>query len=166
MVSAPSSRADFATIGAAPVPVPPPRPTVIKTMSHPLTAFLISSSFSRAASSPIWGMDPAPRPRVLCLPMRILVSATVRERCWASVLIATRRAPWIPSSFIRVMVLEPLPPHPITAISVFNSLRIWSRSSGFFMFSGESSLTRVSASSTIDLIDTSPVPECGLLFRC
>ncbi len=34
-VSAPISRATSATIGAAPVPVPPPIPAVMKTMSAP-----------------------------------------------------------------------------------------------------------------------------------
>ena len=37
-VSAPSSRATFATTGAAPVPVPPPSPAVTKTMSEPRSA--------------------------------------------------------------------------------------------------------------------------------
>ncbi len=36
-VSAPSSRAMRATTGAAPVPVPPPSPAVMKTMSAPLS---------------------------------------------------------------------------------------------------------------------------------
>ena len=40
-VSAPSSRAIFATTGAAPVPVPPPRPAVMKTMSQPLSSRVI-----------------------------------------------------------------------------------------------------------------------------
>ena len=34
-VSAPSSRAIWATIGAAPVPVPPPAPAAMNTMSEP-----------------------------------------------------------------------------------------------------------------------------------
>ncbi len=37
-VSAPSSRAIFATIGAAPVPVPPPSPAATNTMSAPRSA--------------------------------------------------------------------------------------------------------------------------------
>ena len=42
-VSAPSSRAMRATTGAAPVPVPPPSPAVMKTMSEPLSWDLIRS---------------------------------------------------------------------------------------------------------------------------
>ena len=42
-VSAPSSRATRATTGAAPVPVPPPSPAVMKTMSEPLSRDLMRS---------------------------------------------------------------------------------------------------------------------------
>ena len=42
-VSAPSSRAMRATTGAPPVPVPPPSPAVMKTMSEPLSRALIRS---------------------------------------------------------------------------------------------------------------------------
>ena len=43
MVSAPSSRAICATIGEAPVPVPPPMPEAMKTMFAPRTMSRISS---------------------------------------------------------------------------------------------------------------------------
>ena len=42
-VSAPSSRAIRATTGAAPVPVPPPSPAVMNTMSEPLSSDLTRS---------------------------------------------------------------------------------------------------------------------------
>ena len=42
MVEAPTSLAIFATIGLAPVPVPPPRPAKIKTISVPSKAALMS----------------------------------------------------------------------------------------------------------------------------
>ena len=42
-VSAPSSRAMRATTGAAPVPVPPPSPAVMNTMSEPLSSALMRS---------------------------------------------------------------------------------------------------------------------------
>ncbi len=42
-----------AITGAEPLPVPPPKPHVIKTMSAPVNFDLISCSVSRAASSPI-----------------------------------------------------------------------------------------------------------------
>ena len=42
IVKIPSSLAIFATTGAAPVPVPPPIPAVINTISEPSKAFVIS----------------------------------------------------------------------------------------------------------------------------
>ena len=42
-VSAPISDAMRATIGAAPVPVPPPAPAVMNTMSEPLSRCLMRS---------------------------------------------------------------------------------------------------------------------------
>ena len=43
IVNASTSLAIFAIIGAAPVPVPPPRPAEINTISAPVSAFFISS---------------------------------------------------------------------------------------------------------------------------
>jgi len=45
-VRAPTSLAHSATIGAPPVPVPPPIPAVTKIISAPCNAFMISSRFS------------------------------------------------------------------------------------------------------------------------
>ena len=67
-VSAPTSRAIWAMIGAAPVPVPPPMPAVTKTMSAPWIASAISLTLSSAASRPFSGFAPAPRPRVISRP--------------------------------------------------------------------------------------------------
>ena len=58
------------TTGAAPVPVPPPIPQVMKIISLPLNFFLISDSDSFAASSPILGLLPAPSPWVNSFPKR------------------------------------------------------------------------------------------------
>mmetsp|Transcript_26481 Transcript_26481/g.67328 ORF Transcript_26481/g.67328 Transcript_26481/m.67328 type:complete len:223 (-) Transcript_26481:385-1053(-) len=63
-VRMPSSLATPATIGAAPLPVPPPMPAVTKTMSEPCRAAAISSRVSWAAFMPISGLPPAPRPLV------------------------------------------------------------------------------------------------------
>ena len=61
-VSAPiSSLAICAMTGAAPVPVPPPSPAVMKTMSAPCSASLISARFSSAAWTPTSGSAPAPK---------------------------------------------------------------------------------------------------------
>ena len=50
IVSAPTPLAISATTGAPPVPVPPPLPAVMKTMSAPLSTSSISSACSSAAS--------------------------------------------------------------------------------------------------------------------
>ena len=80
-VKAPASLASFEITWLPPVPVPPPRPQVTKTMSEPCRNFLMSSSFSRAASSPICGRAPAPRPLVTLLPRSIFFGAGVARRC-------------------------------------------------------------------------------------
>ena len=55
--------------GAAPVPVPPPIPQVIKTISAPSKAASISAFVSKAASFPTCGFAPAPRPFVSSAPI-------------------------------------------------------------------------------------------------
>ena len=56
-------------IGAAPVPVPPPIPTVINNIfAWVLSMFLISSILSIADCSPILGFAPAPSPSVSVAP--------------------------------------------------------------------------------------------------
>ena len=69
---APASLASFATVGAAPDPVPPPRPAQIKTKDLLAKDSLISLVASWAASSPSSGSPPAPNPCVNCLPSCIL----------------------------------------------------------------------------------------------
>ena len=76
-VRIPSSRATSATIGAAPVPVPPPIPAVIKTMSAPARIAAISSLSSNAACRPISGFAPAPRPLVTPEPICRMVFASM-----------------------------------------------------------------------------------------
>ena len=68
-VSAPSSLASDATTGAAPVPVPPPRPAVTNTMSAPSSRSMIFSVSSSAACRPTAGSEPAPSPLVIFEPM-------------------------------------------------------------------------------------------------
>ena len=69
-VSAPAARACLAMTGEAPVPVPPPMPAVMKTMSAPRTISASVSALSSAARSPISGRPPAPSPLVSLSPMR------------------------------------------------------------------------------------------------
>ncbi len=56
MVKAPTALAISATTGAPPVPVPPPLPAVMKTMSAPLRTSSISSRCSSAAKRPTLGV--------------------------------------------------------------------------------------------------------------
>ena len=59
-VSAPISRAMRATIGAAPVPVPPPEPAAMNTMSLPFIRDLMRSYSSIAAWRPRWDWSQRP----------------------------------------------------------------------------------------------------------
>ena len=117
MVSAPLSLASWATTGAAPEPVPPPSPAVMKTMSESTSAALIFSESSSAARWPIVASPPAPRPRVILSPMRILCGASAWSSAWASVLQAMNSTPIISARIIRLTALLPPPPTPMTRIS-------------------------------------------------
>ena len=89
-VSAPSSFAISATTGAAPVPVPPPIPAVIKTIWAPRRASAIRSRSCSAAARPASGFAPAPRPvPPIC---RVLEALDFASAC-ASVLIQINSTP-------------------------------------------------------------------------
>ena len=104
-VSAPASRASSHTIGAAPVPVPPPMPQVMNTRSALVSARATSSRFSSIAWRPISGRAPAPSPRVSFLPIWILTSDFELSRAWASVLTEMNSTPSRCSSIIRLTAL-------------------------------------------------------------
>ena len=73
MVKIPISRAMPAITGAAPVPVPPPIPAVMKAIRVPFPKRdFNSSTFSMAAFFPTSGIAPAPRPLVRLGPNCIL----------------------------------------------------------------------------------------------
>ena len=139
MVSAPCSLAISATTGAAPEPVPPPRPAVMKTMSESASASAILSRSSSAARWPIDASPPAPRPFVILSPMRILCGASDWSSAWASVLQAMNSTPIISARIIRFTALLPPPPTPMTrirakfseserrAISALLMCRVWRR---------------------------------------
>ncbi|CAB4894650.1 unannotated protein [freshwater metagenome] len=116
-VRAPKSIAIFATIGAPPVPVPPPSPAVTKTISAPRRSSSISSAESSAACRPISGAAPAPSPRVTFLPISNFTSASLMMSCCESVLIAMNSTPFRPASIIRLIALTPPPPTPTTLIT-------------------------------------------------
>ncbi len=69
IVSAPSLLAISATTGAAPLPVPPPIPAVIKTILASSKTLEIKFLSSSAAFLPISGSPPAPKPRVVNFPI-------------------------------------------------------------------------------------------------
>ena len=116
--------------GADPVPVPPPRPQVMKTSCASPIMCLISSLLSWVASSPSLGSLPAPRPRVAFLPSRSLRCDLILVRCCASVFMATSVAPSMFISDILAIVLEPLPPAPTTYIfGLASSMNLSSSSS-------------------------------------
>ena len=114
MVRQPSSRATSATMGAAPVPVPPPMPAVTNTRSEPLSACAISSRLSSAARRPMSGTAPAPRPLVSFSPIWILCCACDRFSACLSVLMETNSTPRSPESTMRLTALLPPPPQPTT----------------------------------------------------
>ena len=114
-----------ATTGAAPVPVPPPMPAVMKTMSQPSSDASISRWLSRAASAPTSGRAPAPRPFVSERPIWILVGAPLACSACASVFTATNSTPWMPLASMLLTALPPPPPTPITRIMA----EVWASSS-------------------------------------
>src|SRR3990172_4643527 len=59
--TAPAIRAQFATSGARPVPVPPPRPAITNVRSPPHAAARTSFSCNAAKRAPISGRPPVPR---------------------------------------------------------------------------------------------------------
>src|ERR1700722_9502704 len=126
-VRMPSSLAQRATTGAAPVPVPPPMPAVTNTMWAPARGSRISSITSSAAARPTSGCEPAPRPSVTCTPIWMMRSAFDMVRAWASVLATTKSTP---SSPLEIMLLTALPPAPPTPNTVMRGLS--SRMSGIF----------------------------------
>ena len=116
-VNAPVSLATSAINGAAPVPVPPPSPQVIKTMSAPANSSFSLSLDSSAACLPISGSPPEPNPLVRFSPICIFIVALLFKRAWASVLTEINSTPAMPpSTIIEEIALPPAPPTPITFI--------------------------------------------------
>ena len=118
-VKTPSSRAACAMIGAAPVPVPPPIPAVIKHMCAPARWSTICSMLSSAAAEPTDGRAPAPRPSVTFRPIWIFDADFDCCRACASVFATTNSTP---SSSFSIMLLTALPPAPPTPNTVIRGL--------------------------------------------
>ena len=117
MVSAPIDLATSAMIGAPPVPVPPPLPAVMNTMSAPRSTSSISALWSSAACRPTSGSEPAPSPRVSSRPRSSFTSASLMSSACASVFTAMNSTPFRPASIIRLTALPPPPPTPTTLIT-------------------------------------------------
>src|SRR5436190_13058769 len=115
-VSEPSSFATLAMIGAAPVPVPPPMPAVMKIMSASPRYSRSRSTSSWAARLPTSGLPPAPSPRVSFSPSCILIGARLALRACASVLAAMKSTPGKPAAIMVFTALPPPPPIPTTLI--------------------------------------------------
>ena len=115
-VRAPNPWAISAITGAAPVPVPPPKPHVTKTISAPLRASSISFLLSSAASLPTSGSAPAPKPSVIDAPIWSFVSAKLVFNTCKSVFATINSTPLSPDSIILLTALQPPPPTPITLI--------------------------------------------------
>ena len=128
-VSAPISAASEAMIGTAPVPVPPPRPAVRKTMSAPSRTSRIWSVSSSAALRPCSGSAPAPRPLVSMWPICSLIGARHLASAWRSVLAAMNSMPRSWASIMRLTALPPPPPTPMTLMRAgVESATAWTRS--------------------------------------
>src|SRR5947207_471409 len=116
MVRMPRSRASEATIGAEPVPVPPPSPAVMKTMSPPSSSRVIVSGSSSAALRPTSGLEPAPSPCVSLAPSWTLTGAGELRSACMSVLATMKSTPVNCAAIMRLTALPPPPPRPITLI--------------------------------------------------
>src|SRR5690242_380537 len=115
-LSAPSSLASEATTGAAPLPVPPPRPEVMKIMSAPSSASMILSVSSSAALRPTSGLAPAPSPLVSFAPSCSLAGACESLSACKSVFAAMNSTPSSLARIMRFTALHPPPPTPMTLI--------------------------------------------------
>src|SRR6185369_2959496 len=116
-VRMPSSFATCATTGAAPVPVPPPMPAVMNSMSEPSIISMMRSRSSIAAWRPTSGSAPAPSPLVMLQPIcRPTFTFECLSAC-ASVLMQMKSTPSIPAEIMCATALPPPPPTPITLIT-------------------------------------------------
>ena len=116
-VKIPISFAICAITGAAPVPVPPPIPAVINSISAPSINSAIASRSSKAASRPTSGFAPAPKPLVMASPICKIVLAWLFFKACISVLAQMNSTPPTLFSIMCATALPPQPPTPITLIT-------------------------------------------------
>ncbi|MDR6140346.1 hypothetical protein QE438_003650 [Pseudoxanthomonas sp. SORGH_AS 997] len=111
--------ASCATTGAAPVPVPPPMPAVMNTMSAPVSASMMRSRSSSAAWRPTSGLAPAPRPLVTLPPSCSCCLAPQFLIACESVLAVMNSTP---STLLATMCATALPPPPPTPMTLITAL--------------------------------------------
>ena len=118
-VSRPIARAARAITGAAPVPVPPPIPAVMKHIARPLRCSVSCLSDSSADWRPRSGRAPVPRPDVSAGPSCSLPGARLFASACESVFAATNSMlrGKSPSRIMLSIALPPAPPTPTTVIS-------------------------------------------------
>ena len=103
-------------MGAAPVPVPPPIPAVMKTISVPSSTWEMRALDSSADFWPMSGLEPAPIPPVSFSPIWTLFLHLDFSRSCLSVLTATNSTPLTSDAIMRLITLLPAPPTPMTLI--------------------------------------------------
>ena len=114
MVRIPISLATFATIGPAPVPVPPPIDAVTKAIFVPsLSSSRMRSNVCSASLRPSSGLPPTPKPS---LPNSKRTGTGQADSCWLSVLHTANVTFAMPSIHMLRTALQPPPPTPITLI--------------------------------------------------
>ena len=106
----------WAIIGEAPVPVPPPIPAVMKTMSASPRTSLIWSRSSIAASFASWGLPPEPKPLDIPSPIWSFVGASDLLRSWKSVFTVMNSTSLSPLLIMVLTAFPPAPPVPTTLI--------------------------------------------------
>ena len=116
-VRIPSSFATCATTGAAPVPVPPPMPAVMNSMSQPSISSITRSRSSIAACRPTSGSAPAPRPLVMFEPICSVVLTFDFFSTCASVFRQMNSTPSMPVLSMWSTALQPAPPTPSTLMT-------------------------------------------------
>ena len=105
-----------ATTGAAPVPVPPPMPAVMNTMSAPSSMSAMACSSSSAAARPTAGRRPSRGP---CVSVGTELELRRRERLRQRLDVGVRgmnSTPLSPAAIMRLTALPPAPPTPMTLI--------------------------------------------------
>ncbi len=122
-VRMPISLASWAITGAAPVPVPPPMPAVMNTMSAPVIASTMRSRSSSAACRPTSGLAPAPRPLVTPEPNCRMRLAPVPRIACASVLAQMNSTPSRLEFTMCATALPPPPPTPTTLMTALGAVR-------------------------------------------